>query len=259
MTSEHDDGPTGTEGAASESNSESGETPDAVSDAESPTKSRIDFVIDRLLEASRNGTVRRADAECIAQYCLGRVSIEGMCLFVVKEAISNLNDPSAVLFDLKMLLHMLDDDYDKIWQSFHSRLDKHVQKRREALMSRARSVIKAEIEASNDDTSLENTSTSKDTGINTESEASDEGGADPVKQAMQAEIEALKKQLEEKDKPSLEKAPSDDGSVGSKDLIDDGAGNTATAHQDGFEASAREENLKEEIVRDEKYDCLVAG
>mmetsp|Transcript_31346 Transcript_31346/g.67840 ORF Transcript_31346/g.67840 Transcript_31346/m.67840 type:complete len:512 (+) Transcript_31346:44-1579(+) len=236
MTSEHDDGRTGTEGvAASESNSESGETPDSVP-AESPT--RINFVLDRLREASKKGTVRSADVDCIARYCVDRLSLESQCLFVVKHAISKLNNPAALFLDLKLLFHLLNDDCNKIFQSFHRLLMRHVPATRADMRARAVSAMNAETAASNDANSP-NTSASQDTGSNTESEPSDEGRADPEKQAMRAEIEALKKQLEEKDKPSHEKAPSDDGSVGSMDLIDDGTANAATT---------REENLKQEIV-----------
>jgi len=206
----------------------------SVSDAESPAKIRIDFVIDRLYKAAREGTAKRADAECVAEYCLGRMSVESMCLFVLKEAMSKLNNPAALLVDLKLLLHVLDDDFDKIVASFHDCLIERVPARRDALMSKALSACKADIEAGN--VTSPSNSTSEDTESNM---ASDEGRADPEKQAMRAEIEALKKQLEEKDKPRHEKAPSDDGSVGSMDLIDGGTANAATT---------REENLKQEIV-----------
>ena len=79
MTSELDDGPAaGAASSASQSDSVpvSGEIPNAASDhPEANGNVRIDFVIDRLRVASREGRVRKADVECIGEYCLERVSL----------------------------------------------------------------------------------------------------------------------------------------------------------------------------------------
>ena len=204
MTSELDGDPAaGAASSASHSDSVpvSGEIPDAVSDhPEANGNVRINFVIERLRVASREGRVRKADVECIGEYCWERVSLEGMCLFLVKKTMSFLNDPLQLLHHLKLILYILEDDCDKIVASFHGHLMKHVRARRNDIMKRANSAITAEMavsatEASNASNHPPNTSTSNDADGDTESKASDEGRVDPEKQAMQAEIDTLKLQL----------------------------------------------------------------
>ena len=203
MANEPDDS---TPGAASPSDgsSVSAEIPDAVSD-ESSAEDRIDFVIDRLRVAARDGVVRRSDVECIGDYCLDRVSHGRLYLSMVNNVMDSVDDPSALLDTLDLLSRILSNDNKKIIESYHDHLIKHVRVRQETIMARARRTKDADNAATSPNDLTSNTSTcppsSKDTASNTDFET-----AEIKVMQMQTEIDSLKKELMEKDK-SISKKP----------------------------------------------------